>query len=557
MACRDVYSRVEKAIGNVFARYGVFVGTYPWIVLVVSVLSCCLLGIGMINLTSESDVEKVYTPIDSQASKDRSTIRSLFGDHSGSNFYSYSLTEDNLYGSVIFQSKDSANLLTLAYIQEMNTIRDQIWSNVLGNGMNYSQLCAVRSSTCVVDGDIVFTNDFKQLLQNNNITYPMIGSTSVESVFGDVVVQNGILQSAKVLKLVFNLRQDSQQFVDNSKLWETDFLSKMEQIRSSTLDVAYAHSSSLDEELSANISGDIVFVSLTFTLMIVYATFVAIKCDCLIDRQHLGRAGVLATCLGILAAFGIGSACGVEFVSIVGVMPFLILGIGIDDMFILMSGLAEAPLDRSIPERVGETMRISGVSITITSLTDILAFGIGASSNFLGVRNFCIYTGTAVLFCYINFVTFFIACIAINERRVVSNRHSWLCCKIIPMKTEMINESPLRRCCCGGTDPSQVEDQRSVLESIPGKVIAQFVSRKPFKLFILLGFAAYLGIAIWGATNFRQDFDRTNLVTDDSYYFQYITIDQQYFPQRVPVSFVFFRKLLIILNPKQQVRSTS
>ncbi|XP_033752141.1 patched domain-containing protein 3-like [Pecten maximus] len=538
MVCRNVYNKVERAVGDVFAKYGEFVGTYPWIVLKVSVLVSCLLGIGLVNLTSESDAEKVYTPMDSQASEDRSTIKSLFGDFSGTNFYSHNLVERNLHGSVIFKSKDSANLLDLTYLQEIETIHDQIRSNVLGNGMNYSQLCAVRATQCVVDGDVVFSSAFQQLMQNNNVTYPVLGTTSIESVFGDVVVHNGILQSAKALKLVFNLRQDSQQFADNSKLWQTDFISKMEKISSLTLDVAYAHSTSLDDELTANISGDIVFVSLTFTLMIVYATAVTIKCDCLLDRQNLGRAGVLATGLGIVAAFGLGSACGVEFVAIVGVMPFLILGIGIDDMFILLAGLADAPLNEPIPKRVAATMRTSGVAITITSLTDILAFGIGASSVFLGVRNFCIYAGIAVLFCYINFVTFFIACIAINEKRVADNRHSWFCCHKIQMKNEMTNASPFRRFCCGGTDPTSVEDTRSPLERMPGKILTKFVTRIPFKIITLIGFAVYLGIAIWGATNFKQDFDRKNLVTDDSYYFKYITLDEPYFPQRVSVSFV-------------------
>ena len=35
----------------------------------------------------------------------------------------------------------------------------------------------------------------------------------------------------------------------------------------------------------------------------------------------------------------------------------------------------------------------AGVAITVTTLTDVLAFGISASSNYISVRTFCIYTG--------------------------------------------------------------------------------------------------------------------------------------------------------------------
>ncbi|XP_060064748.1 patched domain-containing protein 3-like [Ylistrum balloti] len=543
MVCWKLYNKVEKSIGNGFARYGELVGTYPWAVLMFSVLVSGLLGIGLVNLTFESDVEKVYTPRNSQASKDRGTIKNLFGDHSGTNFYQQNLAEANLYGSVIFKSKNASNLLTRLYINEIKTVYDEIRAKVLGNGMNYSRLCAVRDSKCVVDGNIIFSGNFDNSLQNNNITYPVLGSVSMESVFGDTVVQGRVLRSAKFIKLVFNLRQDTKENTDNSKSWEKSFISYMENLQSSLLDISYAHSTSLDEELTSNISGDILFVSLTFTLMIVYATLVTMTCDCLLDRQNLGRAGVIATGLGILASFGLVSACGVEFVDIVGVMPFLILGIGIDDMFILLAGLAEAPLYETPPKRVAETMRTSGVAITITSLTDIIAFAVGASSVFPGVRNFCIYTGIAVLFCYINFVTFFIACIAINENRISKNRHCCLCCRTIEMKNQMTTASRLNRFCCGGTAPKSISDLQSLMERLPGLTITKFITLVPVKIVTLACFVIYLGIAIWGSTNFQQGLDTTNLVSDDSYYFTYNTQNQQHFLQRVPVSFVFDKTL--------------
>lgn len=538
MVCWRLYNKVEKTIGNGFARYGELVGTYPWIVLTVSVLVSGLLGIGLVNLTFESDVEKVYTPKDSQASKDRATIKNLFGDKSGVNFYQQNLAEANLYGSVIFKSKNTSNILTTNYIQEIKTVYDQIRINVLGNGLNYSKVCAVRGQTCVVDGDVIFSGNFDQMLQQNNISYPIFGHVSMESVFGDISVQAGIIKSAKYIKLVFNLRQDTETNAVNSKSWEKDFVSYFNNFQSSLLDVAYAHSTSLDEELTSNISGDILFVSLTFTLMIVYATMVTMTCDCLLDRQNLGRAGVIATGLGILASFGLVSACGVEFVDIVGVMPFLILGIGIDDMFVLLAGLAEAPLHETPAKRVAETMRTSGVAITITSLTDIIAFSVGASSVFPGVRNFCLYTGIAVLFCYINFVTFFIACIAINERRVSANRHCCVCCRTIEMKDQMTTASSLNRFCCGGTAPTSASDMTSFLERIPGNVFIKFITLTPVKIITILSFILYLSIAIWGATNFKQGLDTSNLVSEDSYYFTFNTQNQQHFVQRVPVSFV-------------------
>ena len=62
-------------------------------------------------------------------------------------------------------------------------------------------------------------------------------------------------------------------------------------------------------------------------------------------------------------------------------------------MFILLSGLSDALYDGDTKSRIGQMLRTSGVAITITSLTDILAFGAGISSTFKSVRNFCTFTG--------------------------------------------------------------------------------------------------------------------------------------------------------------------
>ena len=75
------------------------------------------------------------------------------------------------------------------------------------------------------------------------------------------------------------------------------------------------------------------------------------------------------------------------------VIVAFLLGIGVDDMFILLSGLTGAPLRASVEERISYTMRTTGVAITITSLTDLIAFIVGYVSDFMSVRSFCLYAG--------------------------------------------------------------------------------------------------------------------------------------------------------------------
>lgn len=49
----------------------------------------------------------------------------------------------------------------------------------------------------------------------------------------------------------------------------------------------------------------------------------------------------------------------------------------------------------SVPERMAHTLSEAAVSITITSVTDVVSFFIGIISPFQSVRIFCIYSGEA------------------------------------------------------------------------------------------------------------------------------------------------------------------
>ena len=57
-------------------------------------------------------------------------------------------------------------------------------------------------------------------------------------------------------------------------------------------------------------------------------------------------------------------------------------GIGIDDMFVIMQCFynldPDQHADQDLHEKIGLTLKHAGVAITVTSVTDIFAFGIGA-----------------------------------------------------------------------------------------------------------------------------------------------------------------------------------
>ena len=68
-------------------------------------------------------------------------------------------------------------------------------------------------------------------------------------------------------------------------------------------------------------------------------------------------------------------------------------------------GVYEAPKGYyskiSVEEKIGEVMSHSGVSITITSLTDFIAFAIGGTTAIPALKSFCMFCGVGIVSVYI------------------------------------------------------------------------------------------------------------------------------------------------------------
>lgn len=108
-------------------------------------------------------------------------------------------------------------------------------------------------------------------------------------------------------------------------------------------------------------------------------------------------------------------------------------GIGIDDTFVMLAAWRRTSVKLAVPERMAIMMSDAAVSITITSLTDIISFAIGIYSPFPSVQIFCKYSGMAVCFIFAWHITFFAACMAISGYCEEQNRHSIFGYKVQPV----------------------------------------------------------------------------------------------------------------------------
>ncbi|XP_056009051.1 patched domain-containing protein 3-like [Ostrea edulis] len=536
--CSICHRKWESLIENAFGRLGSFISSYSVKIMIVCIVVNLLLTIGIMNIEVENDVETLYTPMDSQAIKDRSVLRNLYGDSTNSSFRSYQLSDFGLYGDVMILSKNKTTIMSQAYVDEINNINIIIRNTIIvsdssGQTYTYDDLSAGSNPNEGIASVVVLLNTFQDNFIIPNITYPVYGEYILSPFLAHAGSASGMLNSASGVKLQYYLRQSQTSVKELSKKWEKAFVTKMENLQTNLTDIAYTSSDSLGTELDKNTNSDIKFFSVTFTLMMTYASIASltINCNNVANRMNLGIAGVIAPVLAIASAFGFVSAIGVEFTNIVGVMPFLVVGIGIDDMFILMSGMADAPplSEVSIKQRVIFMMQKGAVAITITSLTDLLAFVVGASSVFKSIRNFCIYTGVSVFFCYLNQLFFLCPAITINEHRTKGSKHFCCSCKTVKPRNQYENKSKCFLLCVPGLPPETRLDVESPMEKYPKKFILFILNHTIGKFVVVVVFLAYLSSSIYGCVNLQQGLQLFNLVSKDSYYYKYSVWDENYF----------------------------
>uniref|UniRef100_A0A671KZV3 Patched domain containing 3 n=1 Tax=Sinocyclocheilus anshuiensis TaxID=1608454 RepID=A0A671KZV3_9TELE len=238
--------------------------------------------------------------------------------------------------------------------------------------------------------------------------------------------KEGVIQKASAIRLFYFLQDNN-----GTSEWLQQFqnvLSKKKKHNFLSLQVSHFTSLSRQEEIEKYTTDGIPLFSITYSLAISFSVL-----SCMRDPENkiwVSFMGVLSAGLAVLSSFGLLLLFRVPFVITVANSPFLILGIGVDDMFIMLSNWQQTKVKNPVEKRMAETFKEAAMFITITTLTDVLGFYIGLLSEFRSVQAFCLYTSTSIIFCYIYNILFFGSVLALNDRREQSDRHWLTCCKL-------------------------------------------------------------------------------------------------------------------------------
>lgn len=120
------------------------------------------------------------------------------------------------------------------------------------------------------------------------------------------------------------------------------------------------------------VSGDAIFFDAFFMaggylIMFLYTIVMLGNLNLVHVRFYLTITGLFSIGMGMVISMGISSLLGFPYTPMHGVLPFICLGIGIDDMFVIVSSYYNVMKTRSdhssmsIGEKIGLTMKHAGV----------------------------------------------------------------------------------------------------------------------------------------------------------------------------------------------------
>ncbi|XP_041848911.1 protein patched homolog 1 [Melanotaenia boesemani] len=180
-----------------------------------------------------------------------------------------------------------------------------------------------------------------------------------------------------------------------------------------------------------------------YLLMLAYACVTMLRWDCAKSQGAVGLAGVLLVALSVASGLGLCSLLGLSFnAATTQVLPFLALGIGVDDMFLLAHSFTETGSNIPFKERTGDCLRRTGTSVALTSINNMIAFFMAALVPIPALRAFSLQAAIVVVFNFAMVLLIFPAILSLDLHRREDKRLDVLCCLYSPCSDRVIHLSP-------------------------------------------------------------------------------------------------------------------
>lgn len=546
-----VANKVDKFFEEKFYGIGLAVGNRPCTSISLTMFFVVLCLGGMSQMESESRSDKLWMPQGTSAQEDEATYMRHFPP--SARMVSLILTAQS--GSILTRDALMEALQLHAEIQDLTTSETP---------SNLRELCVSMPGDghdCFISSILGTWNyNASELVADVRPVEEAISAAysreDLERLLGQASFTSGVVTSAKALTLTYFLQgrreNEGGRYVDTAnEAFEEKFLEHMgcEEPRDVDGNSVCAYESehfqvfpncamAMRNAFGTVIRGDIGLINAAFMIMIVYLILnLGGLCHKIKSKALLAFACIISIVIAAAAGYGLSMWLGFMYTPVHSVLPFVILGIGVDDSFVIMNALDRTDPTKPVPERIAQAISHAGASIMVTSLTDFVAFAISVSSALPALSAFCMYAAFSVLFLFVLQITFFAALASFDAKRVAAGKIDCcpcLCSKGCPCCQTVSLETANDAIAKGEKDPNQLccpapkHEGGRMGAFLEGVVAPQLVKPMVGGVAIVL-FFLFFAISMWQATLLAVRDSSRLFVPDDHYFMSTLETNDEYF----------------------------
>ncbi|XP_065080828.1 NPC intracellular cholesterol transporter 1 isoform X3 [Ochlerotatus camptorhynchus] len=337
-------------------------------------------------------------------------------------------------------------------------------------------------------------------------------------------------ENANAVILTFLVRN----YHDKSKLtaalaWEESYVAFMKNWTRANMSIAFTSERSIEDELRRESQSDVSTILVSYIIMFAY---IAVSLGhvnqwnrALIDSKiTLGLGGVVIVLASVVASVGIFGYIGLPAtLIIVEVIPFLVLAVGVDNIFILVQTHqrdTKKPTETHA-EHIGRILGRVGPSILLTAVSESCCFFLGGLSDMPAVRAFALYAGMALLIDFFLQITCFVSLLALDTARQADNRYDVLFFLRGSKKDVPVNAN-----------------KEGLLYKFFKSIYVPFIMQKPIRVGVMVVFFGWLCWSISVAPHIDIGLDQELSMPGDSFVLKYFRYLGQYLSIGPPMYFV-------------------
>ena len=547
---------------SVFNVIGRKVATHPILVSVISLMTTSIILTGLIFIDFELEPQKLWVSQTSQTNYQQLFFGKKFGAYFRIN-------------QMIMRLQNQSNtedIFTKPYLRKLFDVQEKIVNTTfdfMGKNMSVSDFCykPISGKGCMITSATNFWLENRTAMEESDVKevakclqtgtegempcFDSIGTPiQINAIFGMQGCEGGEAisecsvcnKTARSMSVTFLLQND---FYTNkaAQKWEQEVFQKaihdfneQEEEEKSDLRIFYMMERSVSDELEIESAQNVVVVVISYLAMFIYISMMMGEFPSITKSRILvGLGGIFVVILSCLGAFAIVSLFGIKQTLISAeVVPFLVLAIGVDNMFFI-TGARDRVINSinaakeqgkdvrnySNSEQMGIALGEVGPSITTAAIGEFLSFLVGYLTDIPALESFCLCASFAVLINYFLQMTLFVAFVSLDDKRVDANRYD-----IVPCFKKTVGRS-------------EHYEGKKCLQNF-AITYYEFLMKTPVVCTVLVIYIGMTVFSVYSIFNFPLGLNQQTTVTQNGDLFNYFKTQEKYVDVGSPGYLVFY-----------------